>query len=600
VEGFEQILQSLHEEDARVVLDSVALRCLFLNAAAADLSGLEAGALLPAPSHDPASPEHAGALWRELASSPSSAAAGGLRRVRHARTGEPLWMEVRAASVDSAGRTLLAVALRDVTARETALRELDLLRRVVDLSDDVLAIVDRAAMRTVWVNRVGGEWVGLSREEYMRLELWAPVVGATREMYERDYDELIAMSPTPKVMTRERLRADGTRFMAEHVRAAVNVDGRWIIAISVRDISARQRAETAGARFRAAVEASGDGMMVIEPSEGIVMDANDVASTLLGVPRESLIGAKCESVLPQFGPQDFDSVRASGRVHVDVAAVRRPGDSDAYIERRRTAFESEGRWLVYDSYRDVTERERAAQELKVRIEELARSNGELEQFAYATSHDLSEPLRMVGSFTQLLARRYSDKLDDEGREFMAFVVEGTQRMKRLIDDLLKYARTARPDTLVEDVALDGVLDDALFNLSQVIEETGATIERQPLPRIVGQRAALVQLFQNLAGNALKFRSGKPPVIRIEAEEDAHSWRVTFADNGIGIAPEHCERIFVVFQRLHSRAEYEGTGIGLAICKKVVERHGGTIHAEATPGGGTTFRFSLLKSPRAAS
>jgi light-regulated signal transduction histidine kinase (bacteriophytochrome) len=288
---------------------------------------------------------------------------------------------------------------------------------------------------------------------------------------------------------------------------------------------------------------------------------------------------------------------ASSQVQVTLARVHRQ-QQDVYIERRRRAFRSDGKWLVYDGYRDVTERERAAGELERRMEELARSNRDLEQFAYMTSHDLSEPLRMIGSYTELLARRYRDRLDDDGREFMGFIVDGVRRMKRLIDDLLAYSRAGRAEAAMQPIPLDEALDEALLNLSRAIDDAGATIERQPLPCVASQRVAMIQLFQNLVGNAIKFRSGRKLVIRVGAEERGASWRFTVEDNGIGIAPKDFERIFVVFQRLHSRSDYDGTGIGLAIAKKIVERHGGRIWVESQPGEGTTFVFTLPRSANA--
>ncbi|HEX3881405.1 MAG TPA: ATP-binding protein [Stellaceae bacterium] len=234
----------------------------------------------------------------------------------------------------------------------------------------------------------------------------------------------------------------------------------------------------------------------------------------------------------------------------------------------------------------TTELEEAATELK-------RSNTELEQFAYVASHDLQEPLRMVTSYCQLLQRRYGDKLGEDGAEFIAFAVDGAGRMTRLIKDLLAYSRVGRIGGSFEPLDMNGVVDGALANLAGAIAEGEARIERGPLPRIVGERVQLAQLFQNLIGNAIKFRRDEPPVIRVTASDNGDGMtRFLVEDNGIGIPEEHLERAFVIFQRLHEREKYAGTGIGLAIAKKVVEYHGGRIWIESTVGEGTRFNFTL--------
>lgn len=202
---------------------------------------------------------------------------------------------------------------------------------------------------------------------------------------------------------------------------------------------------------------------------------------------------------------------------------------------------------------------------------------------------------MVASYTQLLSRRYADKFDDDGREFIKYAVDGAQRMKQLIDDLLMYSRAGRSRAPMRMMRLDRALDDALANLAHAIERNGATVERGPMPELVCEKAGLTQVFQNLVGNAIKFRGDAAPVVRIAATEDDQFWTLSVADNGIGIAPEYFQRIFIIFQRLHSRSKYEGTGIGLSICKKIVERHGGQITVTCGPGQGTTFRFTLSKS-----
>jgi signal transduction histidine kinase len=239
---------------------------------------------------------------------------------------------------------------------------------------------------------------------------------------------------------------------------------------------------------------------------------------------------------------------------------------------------------------------RAAEDARARLErqarDLERSNEELEQFAYVASHDLQEPLRKVASFCQLLQRRYAGRLDERADEYIAYAVDGAKRMQELITDLLTFSRVGRADLVPEPVDLDDALRDALANLARRVEETGATIEAGPLPTVVGERSLLVAIFQNLVGNALKFHGSRPPRVRVNARRDGNDWCVTCADDGIGIAPEHAERIFAIFQRLHPRETHEGTGIGLSLTRKIVEHHGGRIWLDTEAPRGTTFCFTL--------
>ena len=241
---------------------------------------------------------------------------------------------------------------------------------------------------------------------------------------------------------------------------------------------------------------------------------------------------------------------------------------------------------------DISERKQVDEKLSQVMEELTRSNEELEKFAYVASHDLQEPLRMVSSFARLLENRYKGKLDQDADDFINFAVDGANRMQVLITDLLAYSRVGRWGNEFKEVSSEAVLERALSNLKVVVEQRGAVVTRDPLPVMMGDDSQLAQLFQNLIGNAVKFCEDRTPHIHVSSERRGNKWVFSVRDNGIGIAPEYFERIFLIFQRLHGKQEYPGTGIGLAICRKVAERHGGRIWVESEPGSGSTFYFTI--------
>ena len=251
------------------------------------------------------------------------------------------------------------------------------------------------------------------------------------------------------------------------------------------------------------------------------------------------------------------------------------------------------------TYTDVTEaaqhqailREQADKMAEL-VEDLQRSNSELEQFAYVASHDLQEPLRMVASYCQLLQRRYDDALDQDANEFIGFAVDGAERMQHLINALLSYSRVGRSDRPRRPVNLQEAAELARRDLQKAMEEAGATVDIEGLPQVFGDSVELRQLLQNLIANAIKFHADAPPEVRLTATRDGNAWTIAVADNGIGIEPDYAERIFLIFQRLHSREAYPGTGIGLSVCKKIVERHGGQLRVESDGKSGSTFLFTL--------
>ncbi|WP_282685834.1 MULTISPECIES: ATP-binding protein [unclassified Streptomyces] len=249
---------------------------------------------------------------------------------------------------------------------------------------------------------------------------------------------------------------------------------------------------------------------------------------------------------------------------------------------------------------ELAETQKREDLLADQTQELRRSNSELEQFAYVASHDLQEPLRKVASFCQLLEKRYGGELDDRGKQYIAFAVDGAKRMQVLINDLLTFSRVGRVHEGWKPVDLGRSLDRALGNLTAAVEESGAVVERpEELPELVGDATALTMVWQNLVGNAVKFRHpDRPPRITVDCVRKDENWHLTVSDNGIGIAPEFADKVFVIFQRLHGRDEYDGTGIGLALCRKIIEFHGGRIWLEPEPGEGTRIHFTLPVAPEA--
>jgi len=238
-------------------------------------------------------------------------------------------------------------------------------------------------------------------------------------------------------------------------------------------------------------------------------------------------------------------------------------------------------------------RERALrQENRQAQEELARSNRDLEQFAYVASHDLQEPLRMVATYTELLAERYQGKLDANADKYIHYAMDGARRMQKLVHDLLAFSRLGRQGLAIESADCNVVLQATLVNLEATVRESGAVVEYAQLPVVMADSSQLIQVLQNLIANAIKFRGVAPPLIRVSAEAQAKDWVFSVADNGMGIAPDQLDNVFVIFRRLHTRAEYPGNGIGLSICKKIIEQHGGRIWVESGPGRGSTFRFTL--------
>ena len=379
------------------------------------------------------------------------------------------------------------------------------------------------------------------------------------------------------------------------------------------DLAERRRKDEAlrksDVRFRSTLESAPDAMMICDEA-GRIQTVNTQAERLFGYARTELQTRSLDSLLRERDraeelPDESSGAQGRDRTFQDLQAVgarydglRKNGETFP-LDLSRSPLEIGGEHLIINAVRDRTEQQKAEDALRKYSLDLARSNAELERFAYVASHDLQEPLRMVSSYTQLLSRRYKGKLDPTADEFIAYAVDGATRMQRLINDLLALSRIGTQAKPSEPVDTDAVLQRVVSDLRQAIEAAGATVvSPQPLPTVLADGIQIGQLFQNLIGNALKFRGPEPTRVDITAVpvEDGKYWRFSFQDNGIGIEPQYFERIFVIFQRLHGKEQYPGTGIGLAICKKIIERLGGKLWVESQPGSGANFLFTLPALP----
>ena len=356
------------------------------------------------------------------------------------------------------------------------------------------------------------------------------------------------------------------------------------------------------ARYRGLLEAAPDAMVVVNQGGEIVL-LNVQAEKQFGYGRDELVGQKVTNIIPEGFAERLtaDALRSveealAQQIDTGIELTGRRKDGRQFpIEIMLSPLESTEGILVTAAVRNITRRKKAESQLVRKIEELNRSNTELGQFASLASHDLQEPLRMVSSYTQLLAKRYKGKLDSDADEFIGFAVDGANRMQRLIHDLLLYSRVGSGEADLLDASSEEALQQAIKNLRCSIEESGALVTHDPLPIVQADERQLTQLFQNLVGNAIKYQSPGTPRVHISATRNEKKWMFSVKDNGLGIEPRYFEKIFVMFQRLHKREEFTGTGIGLAICKKIVERHGGRISIESQLGKGSTFHFALAES-----
>ena len=500
-------------------------------------------------------------------------------------------------------------SLIDITDRKIAEQSLNeseaKYRALFESASDTIILLDRE--RIIDCNQKTLEMFGCSREQLLSTppeKFWPefqPDGTSTLELINEQFQSALRGNTTTFEL--KSLRYDGSVFDAEMTSTIITLSGKKYLQTIIRDITERKIVEIAlkegEAKYRALVESAVDTIILIDNE--VIVDLNLATLKMFRGTREQLIGHKTWDFMPEF--------QSDGLLSKDMAKEKikqaLKGETLflewSFIRCDGSAFDAEltfntitlkGQKYFQAIIRDITERKHAAEQMKKLTQELERSNTDLAQFAYVASHDLQEPLRMVTSFVQLLQHRYQGKLDKDADEFISYAVDGASQMQRLINDLLKYSRVGTHGKTLEPTNCNIVITHAISNLSKTIKEADAIINIDHLPTISADYTQLVQLFQNLIGNAIKYHGKKQPEILIRATNKGDNWLFSVRDNGIGIDKDYIEKIFVIFQRLHNKSQYPGTGIGLSICKKIVERHGGRIWVESKPGQGSTFYFTI--------
>lgn len=506
--------------------------------------------------------------------------------------------------------------LRDISDRKAAeqkLRESEqMYRTLVEESLQGILILRGFPPRIVHCNSAFANIAGFTIEEMLSMS-GEQVINLVHPddravMIKRYTDRLQGLPVEPRYEFRG-LRKDGSTRWLESSSCVVQYEGQPAILATFVDITGRKMAEEAlresEKRYRLLAENISDVIWVTDLNMRPVYISPSV-ERLLGYTVEESMSRRAEDALTPASlkraaeslaqalslkePRAEDAFKAKS---LDLEFKRKDGSTVWVSTKVSIMRDAEGRpYAILGVLHDITERKRSEEMLERQAKELARSNSELQTFAYVASHDLQEPLRIVSSYVQLLARRYKGKLGADADDFINYAVDGVTRMQALINDLLAYSRVGTQGKPLQPTDSQEVVNRVITILQKKIEETGAVVTVDPLPVVLADANQLMQVFQNLIGNALKFHGEQPPRIHISAERRGDEWVFSVRDNGIGIDPQYHERIFNMFQRLHSREEYEGTGIGLAICKKIVERHGKRIWVESQLGEGSTFYFTM--------
>lgn len=482
----------------------------------------------------------------------------------------------------------------DITERKRAEERF---RLVVEAAPNAMILIDRQR-RIVLVNQRTENLFGYVREELLGQPIESLVPERARAVHPAHVDSFFS-DPKVRAMGAGRelfgRRKDGVEVPVEIGLNPIETPEGLCTLASIIDITERKRAEAAHERLAAIVESSEDAIVSKTP-EGIITSWNRGAEQLFGYRADEAIGQSVSMLVPERLAEEerriLESIRHGQRIEHFETWRRRKDGSEVDVSVRISPIRNAAGEVIGGSSisRDITE-------LKLRDADLQRSNAELEQFAYVASHDLQEPLRMVANYTELLAQRYKGQLDEKADKYIYYASDGARRMQRLVADLLAYSRVGSQGKQLVPVQAGHVLDSVVESIHPLIRETGACVEHGALPTVMADEVQLRQLFQNLIGNAIKFRSNAPPRIVVKADRHGDRWHFSVADNGIGMEMQYAERIFQMFQRLHELGKYEGSGIGLAIAKRIVERHRGSIRVESKPGEGSTFFFTLQAVPK---
>jgi len=539
----------------------------------------------------------------------------GIELAARRKDGTEFPIEIMLSPLQSAEGVLVAAAIRDISVRKEAEAHLSQMearyRGLLEAAPDAIVVVNELG-EIVLLNVQAEKQFGYRRDELLGQQVRAIIPEGFAERLIADGTRTAAEALAQQIGTGIELsgrRKDASEFPIEIMLSPLQSADGILVTAAIRDITERKLAERHLAqmesRYRGLLEAAPDAMVLMN-TDGLIVLLNLQAEKQFGYRRDELAGRPLRTVIPEVWTIIADvKQRVAGALRSadnsqaqEIGAGiefngRRKDNSDFPIEVTLSILRTVEGVLVTVAIRDITTRKQAEARLLQTMRELNRSNEELGQFAYIASHDLQEPLRMVASYTQLLSKRYKGKLDADADEFIAFAVDGANRMQLLIQDLLAYSRIGTKGTDALVTSSENALDRALVNLGGAIEDSGALVTHDALPSVLADPRQLVQLFQNLVGNAIKYQGTGVPTIHVSCEKNAHAmWSFSVRDNGLGIDAKYFERIFGMFQRLHKREEFAGTGIGLAICKKIVERHGGVIGVESQLGHGSTFRFAL--------
>ncbi|MGH9501257.1 MAG: PAS domain S-box protein [Terriglobales bacterium] len=531
--------------------------------------------------------------------------------VRIRKDGRPIEISANISPVkDQAGRVIGASKIaRDITARRQEdarlQRGLAIAEQVLkDLADQKFALDQHAIVAITdvqgTITYVNDKFCAIS--QYSRDELMGNnhrILNSgfhPQEFFQEMY-RTIAGGKVWHAEIKNRAKDGSFYWVDTTIVPTLNAAGKPQQYVAIRaDITQKKEAEQA---LRQQAEVLDQAQVLVRDLQGQIVLWTRGAERLYGFSRSEALGRVSHELLrtefPEPVGQIQDKLAASRIWEGELVHYHRNGARLQVASIWLLQQDGSGRQRVIETNNDISEVKRAEAALKTQSDDLARSNGDLEQFAYAASHDLQEPLRAVAGCMQLLKARYEGKIDARADEFITHAVDGSTRMQHLIDDLLAFSRVGTRGVELQPVSSQQALENALKNLSVATATSQAQIESDALPMVRGDLGQLALLFQNLIGNALKFHGTEPPRILIGAKRQNGEWLISVADNGIGIEPQYFERIFVIFQRLHTRREYPGTGMGLALCKKIVERHGGTIWLDSKVGSGTTFRFTLAAS-----